>query len=121
MGKSAILYLLDQKKLGGLRPSDSGALQATTITTRGNAGLWGGPAYYAGRNGPTVFAQTDSDVLRAFSVATSGTPALTQAASGTTDAGYGGSLPVVSSSRDQAKHGNRVAGAPHRADRARGI
>ena len=98
MGKSAVLYLLDQKKLGGLKPNDSGALQATTITTRGNAGLWGGPAYYAGQNGPTVYAQTDSDVLRAFSVSTTGTPALTQVATGTTDAGYGGSLPVVSSS-----------------------
>jgi hypothetical protein len=35
--------------------------------------------------------------LRAFSVATGATPALTQAAAGTTGAGYGGSLPIVSS------------------------
>ena len=97
MGKSAVLYLLDQAKLGGLKPNDGGALQATTITTRSFAGLWGGPAYYDGANGPTVYAQTDSDVLRAFAVATTGTAALTQTVTGTTQAGYGGSLPIVSS------------------------
>ncbi len=101
LGKSAILYLLDQNRLGGLKPNDTGALQATTLTNRGNAGLWGGPAYYNGaNNGPTVFLQTDSDVLRGFSVATTGTPALTQMLAGTTKAGYGGSLPIVSSNGD---------------------
>ena len=82
LGKSAVLYLLDQNRLGGLRPHDTGALQAITLTQRGNAGLWGGPAYYAGASGPTVFLQTDSDVLRGFSVATTGTPALTQTLAG---------------------------------------
>ncbi len=97
IGKSAVLYLLDQDKLGGLKPNDSGALQATTLTQRNNAGVWGGPAYYDGADGPTVFLQTDSDVLRAFNVATTGTPALKQTVTGTTQAGYGGSLPIVSS------------------------
>ncbi len=105
MGKSAVLYLLDQAKLGGLKPNDGGALQATTISTRSFAGLWGGPAYYAGANGPTVYAQTDSDVLRAFAVATTGTAALTQTVTGTTQAGFGGSLPIVSSNGAAAATG----------------
>ncbi len=105
LGKSAVLYLLDQNKLGGLKPHDSGALQATTLTQRGNAGLWGGPAYYNGAEGPTVFLQTDSDVLRAFGVATAGTPALKQTVTGTTQAGYGGSLPIVSSNAGKAGTG----------------
>ncbi len=100
LGKSAVVYLLDQKRLGGLKPNDTGALQAITLTQRGNAGLWGGPAYYDGAQGPVVFLQTDSDVLRGFSVATTGTPALTQTMAGTTKAGYGGSLPIVSSNGD---------------------
>ena len=100
LGKSAVVYLLDQKRLGGLKPNDTGALQAITLTRRGNAGLWGGPAYYDGAQGPVVFLQTDSDVLRGFSVATTGTPALTQTMAGTTKAGYGGSLPIVSSNGD---------------------
>jgi|GEM_PF-652443 len=105
IGKSAVLYLLDQNRLGGLRPNDTGALQAITLTERGNAGLWGGPAYYDGANGPTVFLQTDSDVLRAFSVATTGRPALTQAMTGTTQAGNGGALLVVSSNGSKADTG----------------
>ena len=105
IGKSAVLYLLDQDKLGGLKPNDSGALQATALTQRGNAGLWGGPAYYNGAKGPTVFLQTDSDVLRAFGVTTTGTPALKQTVTGTTQAGYGGSLPIVSSNAGAAGTG----------------
>ena len=98
MGKSAILYLLNQSKPGGIMPDDSGALQAITITQRGNAGVWGGPAYFLSpANGPTVYYQTDQDVLRAYSVATTGTPALTLTNTGTTNAGYGGATPVVSS------------------------
>jgi hypothetical protein len=44
-----------------------------------------------------VYVQRDSDVLDAFSVSTGQHPALTQVASGTSAAGYGGSLPIVSS------------------------
>ena len=44
-----------------------------------------------------VYAQINGDVLRAFSVNTGSNPALTQVATGTTHAGYGGSLPIVSS------------------------
>ena len=97
IGKSAILYLLNQTKLGGEKPGDTGALQALTLGGNGG-GVWGGPAFYNSPvAGPLVYVQINGDVLRAFSVATGATPALTQAAAGNSGAGYGGSLPIVSS------------------------
>ncbi len=103
MGKSGVLYLLNQAKLGGELPRDSGALQSQQI---GANGSWGGPAYYASpANGPTVYYQVDHDVLRAFSVAETGTPALTATVTGTTTGGYGGTLPVVSSNAAAAGTG----------------
>lgn len=104
MGKDAVLYLLDSTKLGGKRKNDSGALQSQRLANSGS-GIWGGPAYYMTATGGTVFAQTDSDVLRAFSVNTGSTPALTQTVHGTTQAGYGGSLPIVSSNGTAAGTG----------------
>ncbi len=97
IGKSAVLYLLDQDRLGGVKPNDGGALQAMQIGSGGQSGVWGGPAYYDGAGGPTVFVQTDSAVLRGFGVTVTGTPALTQTLSGTTRGGYGGAFAVVSS------------------------
>lgn len=94
MGKPSTLFLLNQNNLGGLRASNAGALQSQF---GGGSGLWGGPAFYNGPAGPTVFTQTDHDVLRAWSLATGDTPSLTNSVSGTTNAGYGGSLPIVSS------------------------
>jgi hypothetical protein len=96
MGKDAVLYLLSQNDLGGLRANDKGALQAQRLGGSGS-GIWGGPAYYGGPNGGIVYAQINGDFLRAFSVNTSSNPALTQVATGTTRAGYGGSLPIISS------------------------
>jgi hypothetical protein len=104
MGKDAVLYLLNQDNLGGKQANDLGALQATRLGCSG-CGIWGGPAYYDGPSGPTVYAQIDSDVLRAFSVATSGTAALTASVTGTTSAGYGGSLPIISSNGQTAGTG----------------
>jgi outer membrane protein assembly factor BamB len=95
MGKSATLYLLSQTQLGGLQPNDAGALQTITLPT--SLGVWGGPAYYAGPAGAFVYYQTYTSVLRQFAVSAGTPPALTQAAVGTTKAGYGGSMPVVSS------------------------
>jgi hypothetical protein len=101
MGKSQILYLLNQTKLGGETNTNKGPLQQ--IHT--NGGLWGGPAYYDGFNGPSVFVQGNDDVLHGFSVNTGSTPSLTQFAAGTTNAGYGGSLPIVSSNGAAAETG----------------
>lgn len=96
MGKDAVLYLLNQNKLGGLKKGDVGALQAQRLGGSGG-GTWGGPAYYGSPAGGLVYAQISGDVVRAFSVSTGSTPALTQVAAGTTGAGYGGSMPIVSS------------------------
>jgi hypothetical protein len=94
--------LLNQQSLGGLREGDAGALQSQSA---GGGGLWGGPAYYNGPAGPTVITQTGGDVLRAWSVATGATPSLTDTINGTSQAGYGGSLPIVSSNGAAPKTG----------------
>lgn len=96
MGKDAVLYLLNQNGLGGVKARDKGALQSQRLGGSG-AGIWGGPAYYGSPSGGIVYVQIDGDVLRAFSVNTGSTPALTQVAAGTSNAGYGGSIPIVSS------------------------
>ena len=104
MGKDAVLYLLNQNSLGGLHAKDTGALQSTRLGSSGS-GVWGGPAYYDGPGGPTVFYQINGDVLRAYSVSTGATPSLTQTVTGTSGAGYGGSLPIVSSNGATAHTG----------------
>jgi hypothetical protein len=96
IGKDDVLYLLDQSNLGGLRPSDSGALAALRLGPTKD-GVWGGPAFYGGPAGPTVYVQTNAGVLQSFALATSAAPSLTPHAEGTTRAGHGGSLPIVSS------------------------
>jgi len=111
MGKSAILYLMNQDKLGGLKSGDKGVLQALRLGNSGG-GIWGGPAYYGSPSGGLVYAQINDDVLRAFSVATGAKPALTQVATGTSAAGYGGSLPIVSS--NAAAAGTAVVWLIHR-------
>jgi hypothetical protein len=95
-GKEATLYLLNRAKLGGLKPNNSGALQALSIGTVG-MGVRGGPAFYNGPAGPTVYLQITSDVLRAFALSGGKQPTLTQFAAGTSEGAYGGSLPIVSS------------------------
>jgi hypothetical protein len=101
IGKAANLYLLNQDSLGGLKANDAGALQVQNI----GGGVWGGPAYYNGPNGPTVYVQGNGTVLHAYSVATGATPSLTDTADGTSGAGYGGSLPIVSSNGAAASTG----------------
>jgi hypothetical protein len=95
-GKEATLYLINRSALGGLKPNNAGALQAISLASPGG-GVWGGPAYFNGPAGPTVYLQINGDVLRAFGVATGTTPSLTPSVTGTSSAGYGGSLPIVSS------------------------
>lgn len=96
MGKDAVLYLLSQNALGKEKYNDKGALQAQRLGGSGG-GLWGGPAYYGGPNGGMVYAQIGDGKLLGFSVGTGSSPSLTQVAAGSTYAGYGGSLPIVSS------------------------
>jgi hypothetical protein len=96
MGKDAVLYLLNGDRLGRIKAGDAGALQVTRLAGSGG-GVWGGPAYFGGAGGPLVYYQTDSDVLRSYAVTAGSNPALTPAAQGKTVAGYGGSMPIVSS------------------------
>jgi hypothetical protein len=102
MGKSHILYLLNQNNLGGLQANDAGALQ---WQNGGGGGVWGGPAFYNGPAGPTVLTQSGGDVLRAWALAAGSSPALTNTVNGTSHAGYGGSLPIVSSRGSTANTG----------------
>jgi len=103
-GKDANLYLLNQTSLGGLEPHNSGALQTIKLGQPGH-GVRGGPAYFNGYAGPTVYLQIDSDVLRAFALTGGTTPSLAQSATGTSRGAYGGSLPIVSSNGDAAGSG----------------
>jgi hypothetical protein len=104
MGKDAELYLLNQTSLGGKQAHDAGALQKRRIGSSGG-GVWGGPAYYGSPGGGLVYYQINGDVLRAFGVAVGTTPALKQVVTGTSSAGYGGSLPIVSSNGAAAATG----------------
>ena len=92
LGKSGTLFLLNADSLGGLKPNDGGALQTLQLS-----GLWGGPAYANASNGPTLYVQTYYDNLRAYSVATGANPGLTPTNVGTSSAGPGGSIPILSS------------------------
>ncbi len=100
MGKDATLYLLNRSSLGGLQSGDAGALQSIRLAGSGG-GIWGGPAYFVSRGHGMVYVQIDSDVLRSFQVSVGATPGLTPAAVGTSHAGYGGSLPIVSSNNER--------------------
>ena len=93
IGKSGILYLLNQRSLGGLTPGDTRPFQKIPVYH----GVWGGPAYYSGPTGPTVFEQGDGGVLSSFRVTTGSAPVFLTKSNGTSGGGYGGSLPIVSS------------------------
>jgi hypothetical protein len=94
MGKNSPLYLLDRDNMGKTAPKDAGALQAVALS---GSDYKGGPAYYAGPDGPYIYVQRDSSPLLGFSVSTGGKPQLTKRLQGTTISGYGGSFPIVSS------------------------
>jgi hypothetical protein len=103
-GKESNLYLLNRTNLGGLKPNNTGALQALSVGPVGN-GVRGGPAYYDGPSGPTVYLQITNDVLRSYALSTGTQPSLTASAAGTSQGAYGGSLPIVSSNGAKAATG----------------
>jgi hypothetical protein len=115
MGKDDVLYLLDRTKLGHQHANDSGALQWQRLGSSGN-GVWGGPCYWYGPSGGLVYYQTSEDALRAYAVDTGASPSLTEVAHGSSNSGFGGSMPVGSSMGSQAGTGvvwvvNRNSGA----------
>jgi hypothetical protein len=93
MGKDPALYLLNRSTLGGLQQPGGPPLQ---MLRQPVGGLWGSPAYYNGPTGGRVYYQTDGDVLRSYAVNAS-TAALSEVVDGTSNAGAGGSMPIVSS------------------------
>lgn len=101
MGKSALLFLLNQSNLGQESSNDAGALQSYQDTGKPN-GVWGGPAYYKDASGAYVYYQLDNSVLQQFAFNGS---ALSLKTSGTSNGGYGGSSPVVSSNGSTAGRG----------------
>ncbi len=96
MGKDPVMYMVRQAMTA------APVVQARRISY--GSGVWGGPAYFDGPAGPTVFYQINGDVLRAF-CAPAVAPSLKLAAQGTTGAGYGGSQPIVSSNGSAAGTG----------------
>jgi hypothetical protein len=105
MGKEPIIYLLDQTALGGYSRHNRGALQVLKVGQTDRAGVWGGPAYYDGPSGPTIYYQTADDVLKAYRVSTGAAPSLTLAAKGASTSSNGGSIPIVSSEGAAANTG----------------
>lgn len=101
IGKWGTLYLLNQTRLGGLTTNDKGAVAQVS----GVGGVWGGPSFYSGPNGPTILIQGDGSVLNAFAVSNGTRPTLKQVAQGTSSAGYGGALMAVSSNGSAANTG----------------
>ncbi len=99
-GKDGHAYLVNAAKLGGNAKSGSKPLQTLSLS-----GCFCAPAYYTAASGGVLFYQTSSDVVRAYSVGTGATPALTQIAAGTDQAGFGGSFPIVSTNGAVANSG----------------
>lgn len=101
MGKPAQLFVLNESSLGGESSGNSGALQFYQDT--GNPdGVWGGPAYYQGPSATYVYYQLDNSPLQQF---TFNGNSVTLTGTGTSNAGYGGSSPVVSSNGQTAGTG----------------
>ncbi|HEV2363394.1 MAG TPA: hypothetical protein VGS12_04260 [Caulobacteraceae bacterium] len=110
IGKRRKLFLLNQNRLGGLQANNAGALWHGALGA--GYGLWGAPAYYADAAGGLVFLQVNKDVLRSYRVNAGASPGMTPVATGTVAAGFGGSMPIVSSNGSRA--GTAVVWLVHR-------
>jgi hypothetical protein len=102
MGKDPTLYLVNRSALPGLQGPGKSPLQALSQS----GGVWGTPAYYGGPTGGRgrVFYQMNGDVLRSFAVNVT-TGKLLNVVNGTSNAGWGGSMPIVSSNGRVANTG----------------
>jgi hypothetical protein len=101
IGKDPVLYLLDQANLGKNQTNDAGALQAIRVKScqfSGTCrGVWGGVAIFQSQKGLVLYLQAEHDVLRSYVLDVTSAPSLTASAEGVSKAGYGGSIPIVSS------------------------
>jgi len=106
MGKDPTIYLLDQTALGGFSSTNSGAKQALTVGSGApESGVWGGPAYYDGPAGPTIYYQTKNDNLKAYHLSGKGQPTLSLSAQGVSPLIANSSNPTVSSNGSLPKTG----------------
>ncbi|MEI9929339.1 MAG: hypothetical protein WDM89_01900 [Rhizomicrobium sp.] len=94
-GKQGTAYLLDITQLKGLQGNGSSGYQP--LQTLSVGGCWCAPSYFGGSGNGTVYYQGNGAQLTAYSVARTGTPQLTQTATSSDGAGFGGSFPVISS------------------------
>ena len=104
IGKDPVLYLLDQANLGKNQLNNAGALQSVRVQPCPSEpkpcdrGVRGGAAEFQSQNGMTLFVQSQNDVLRSYLFDNGASPSLKPSAvQGVTKAGYGGSIPIVSS------------------------
>ncbi len=101
IGKDPVLYLLDQANLGKNQTNNAGAVQALRVKpcqfSSQCRGVWGGVTIFQSQNGLVLYSQAEHDVLRSYLVGGTSAPSLTPSAEGVTKAGYGGSIPIVSS------------------------
>jgi hypothetical protein len=101
IGKDPVLYLLDQANLGKNQTNDAGALQALRIKpcqySSQCRGVWGGVAIFQSQNGLLLYSQAEHDVMRSYLMGGAPAPSVTPSAAGVSKAGYGGSIPIVSS------------------------
>ncbi len=99
-GKDGNAYVVNTAKPGGT------ALRGhKPVLTLPLATCFCAPAYYMTAAGGVLFYQTSNDAVRAYSVGVGATPALTQIAASTDQAGFGGSFPVVSTNGSTADTG----------------
>ena len=101
MGKNPTLYLLDQTAMGGFSSTNGGAVQTLSIytgkTVKTFMGVWGGPAFYNGPAGPTVYYYSKGDNLKAYHLTTGAKPSLAFAAQATSAPILNSGVPTVSS------------------------
>jgi outer membrane protein assembly factor BamB len=102
-GKGGTLYLLDRDNLGGY--VNGGPDHVLQELPDGVGLLRGGPAYFNGPAGPTVYFGGDGRQMQAFALSTMPSPQLTVTSHTTLKMGVGGDIPVVSSNGTMAGTG----------------
>ena len=105
-----VFYLLDKQNLGKNQQNNAGAVQSLPLPDcpvplphkQCRGGVYGGPAIFKSQNKVALFVQAEHDFLRSyeFDSSTSKFSPSTQSV-GTTQGGYGGSIPIVSSNGDK--------------------
>jgi hypothetical protein len=96
-GKAGTAFLVNASNPGGNAKHGYQPLLTLSLST-----CFCAPAYYQTASGGVLFYQTNSDVMRSYAVGVGATPSLTPIATGSDQAGYGGSFPIISSNGETA-------------------